>query len=126
MTRMDRFPVDLIGGVPVVAAPAEIDITNADRLRAALLQAAAYGTETVVVDMTQTRFCDCAGLHTLVAAHQRARDDSGELRLVMSAPAVLRIFAIAGIDQVIPRFTSLDQALGQNAQLVTLPAADAS
>ena len=36
-----RFPVAVTGGVPVVAAPEEIDITNADALRAALLEAAA-------------------------------------------------------------------------------------
>ena len=27
------FPVEMVSGVPVVAAPAEIDITNADGLR---------------------------------------------------------------------------------------------
>ena len=31
-----RFPVEVVRGVPVVAAPAEIDITNAEALRAAL------------------------------------------------------------------------------------------
>ena len=48
-------------GVPVVTAPAEIDITNAEQLRAALLNSAARGHATVVLDMTHTRFCDCAG-----------------------------------------------------------------
>ena len=32
-----RFPVEAVRGVPVVAAPEEIDITNAEALRAALL-----------------------------------------------------------------------------------------
>jgi hypothetical protein len=35
------FPVELVDGVPVVAAPGEIDITNAAGLRAALLRSAA-------------------------------------------------------------------------------------
>ena len=38
-----RFPVEMVSGVPVVAAPAEIDITNAAGLRAALGQAAGNG-----------------------------------------------------------------------------------
>ncbi len=38
-----RFPIDVIKGVPVVAAPEEIDITNAAGLRAALLEATADG-----------------------------------------------------------------------------------
>ena len=36
-----RFPVEVVRGVPVVAAPAEIDITNAEALRAALSTAPA-------------------------------------------------------------------------------------
>jgi anti-sigma B factor antagonist len=108
-----RFPVDVIGGVPVVAAPEEIDITNATALRAALLDAAASGHGTFVVDMSRTRFCDTSGLHALVAAHRRARAEDAEVLLVICAAAVLRIFAITGIDQVIPNFASLDEALAQ-------------
>ena len=37
------FPVEVIGGVPVVGAPEDIDITNADGLRTALLEAACSG-----------------------------------------------------------------------------------
>ena len=33
----DRFPVEVVEGVPVLAAPEEIDITNAEALRTALL-----------------------------------------------------------------------------------------
>jgi hypothetical protein len=52
----DRFPFEVVSGVPVVTAPEEIDITNAPGLRSALLQAAAHGHRTLVVDMTRTRF----------------------------------------------------------------------
>jgi anti-sigma B factor antagonist len=106
-----RFPVELVSGVPVVAAPEEIDITNAPDLRSALLQTAAGGPGTLVADLTRTRFCDSSGLHTLLAAHKRVQADGGELRLVTPAAAVLRVFAITGIDRMIPNFTSLDDAL---------------
>jgi len=33
----DRFPIGVVNGVPVAAAPEEIDITNAQELRAAPL-----------------------------------------------------------------------------------------
>jgi anti-anti-sigma regulatory factor len=51
-----RYPVEIVRGVPVVAAPAEIDARNADWLRAVLLEAACRGHGTFVVDMTGTRF----------------------------------------------------------------------
>jgi anti-anti-sigma factor len=65
------FPVEVIRSVPVVAAPEDIDITNAAELRTALRQAAARGHRTFVVDMSRRQFCDTAGLHALVGAHKR-------------------------------------------------------
>ncbi len=110
------FPCEAARGVPVVAAAEEIDITNAPGLGSALLEAAAHGHGTLVVDMTRTQFCDSSGLHTLLAAHKRAQaEGGGELLLVISAAPVLRVFAITGVDRIIPSFTSLDQALTQTS-----------
>ena len=112
-----RFPVEVVRGVPVVAAPEEIDITNAEVLRSALLtaSAAADGCGTLVVDMTRTRFCDSSGLHTLIAAHKRAGAEGREVLLVIPDTAVLRVFALTGMDRVIPNFTTLAEALAQTA-----------
>ena len=46
-----RFPVETIGGVPVVRTPEEIDITNADYFRAALLVAAERKAGITVIDL---------------------------------------------------------------------------
>jgi anti-anti-sigma factor len=105
------FPVEVVGGVPVVTAPEEIDITNAAGLRAALLEAATHGSGTLVADMAQTQFCDSAGLNVLVRAHERARADGGELLLIIGTATVLRVFAVTGIDHLIPNFPTLEQAL---------------
>ena len=101
----------MIGGVPVVAAPEEIDITNARFLQSAMQAAAARGNGTLVVDMTLTRFCDSSGLHALLAAHKRAQAEGGELLLVLAGAAVLRVFSLTGVDRMIPNFSSLDEAL---------------
>jgi anti-sigma B factor antagonist len=111
----DSFPVEVLGGVPVVASPEEIDITNAEALRSALLTATAGGPGTLVVDMTRTRFCDSSGLHTLIAAHKRAGAEGREVLLVIPSVAVLRVFALTGMDRVIPNFTSLAEALARTA-----------
>jgi len=104
------FRVEMAGDVPVVLTPGDIDITNAAAFRTALLEAAGR-SRTFVVDMSRTQFCDTAGIHALVAAHKRAADDGGDVRLVVTSASVLRIFAITGFDQVISRFSRLDQAL---------------
>lgn len=105
------YPIQILRGLPVVTAPEELDITNADRMSRALREAAADGHGSLVVDMTHTRFCDSAGLNVLVRAHKRAVAEGGELRLVIPGAAVLRLFAFTGVDRVIPHFTTVDDAL---------------
>jgi anti-sigma B factor antagonist len=117
------FPVAVVSGVPVVTAPEEIDVTNAAWLRSVLLEAAAPGHATLVVDMSQTLFCDSAGLNVLVRAHQRAETTGGQVRLVISTTDVRRIFTVTGIDRVIPSFPSLQQALAPSTVPVIHPLA---
>ena len=107
-----RYPIEMVRGVPVVAAPGEIDARNTDGLRTTLLETAARGHATFVVDMTRTRLCAPVGIGALVRAHQRALAEGGELRLLMPASAAVRsVFALTGIDYLIPTFTDLDQAV---------------
>jgi anti-sigma B factor antagonist len=107
------FPVEVTGGVPVVAAPEELDVTNAPQLGAALASAVADGHATLVVDMSRTRFCDCSGLHLLLAVRDRTRADGGDLVLAISGKAVLRLFEITGADHMIRHCASLEDALAQ-------------
>jgi anti-anti-sigma factor len=115
-------PVTIINGVPVITAPAEIDLATAGQLRLALMQAATDRQTTIVVDMTCTRFCDSTGLHVLVRAHQWALTDGGELRLALPADAAaFRVFTITGLDRAIPRFDSLAEAMRPRPAAVILP-----
>ena len=117
-----RYPVVVIGGVPVVDAPQEIDAANAESFQKVLLHAALRGHETVVVNMTGTRFCDSVGVYVLLRALQRAVAHGGELLMITPASAaVLRVFALTGIDRVIPSFADLHEALGHAHAVVPRP-----
>jgi anti-sigma B factor antagonist len=110
MPGQSPFAVRSLGGLPVVTAPAEIDIANAGELGAALLSAAT-GHPTIVADLGDTEFCDSSGLSALVMAMKRAHADGGELRVVARAPSVLRVFAVTGVDKVFRIFSSLPEAV---------------
>lgn len=102
----------MIDGGPVVAEPAEIDITTAGHFRVFLLDSGARGYTAVVADMTGTVFCDLNGFHTLLRAHKRAMSEGGELRLVIfGAGAVPRVLNLSSLDPVVPCFSSLADAL---------------
>jgi anti-sigma B factor antagonist len=114
------YRIEMIGGVPVVRAPPDIDVTTVDRLRMVLLEAAADGHGTIVVDLTGTQFCDSSGLGALVRAHKRALEEGGQLRLVIpSDGTVSRIFTLTRLYRFIPRFGSLQEALLQRPAAAT-------
>src|SRR5689334_7596788 len=105
------FPVEMVSGVPVVVTPEEVDITNAARLRVAMLETAAAGHGTLVDNMSPPAFCDTAGIHALVSAHKPAQAERANLPLFNTTPMVQRIFTTTGLDAVIPHFGSREAAL---------------
>jgi anti-sigma B factor antagonist len=113
VTVVSEHPDQLsqVNGVPVVRAAVEVDATNAQDLRAAIVAAISTGTERLIVDMGGTQFCDSTGLNVLVRAHKRLADGGGELLLVASEPTLLRIFKVTGMDTMFHLFASLDEAL---------------
>jgi anti-sigma B factor antagonist len=117
-------PIKLVQGVPVIAASAEIDVCNGGILRAAILHTAAFGYATMVVDMSRTEFCDSAGLGVLVRAHKRALAEGGDLRLVVTTPAVLRILTLTGLDQALRLFTTVADAVAELPAVTIQPARD--
>lgn len=117
-----KYPILTIGGVPVVAAPQEIDAVCADGLRTVLLHAVSTEPATVVVNMIGTRFCDSSGIAVLAWAHGLIVAKGGELLLVTPADAaVLRVLAFAGLDRLIPSFTDLNQALQAARAVISRP-----
>jgi anti-sigma B factor antagonist len=105
------FPVSWTEGVAVVTGPPEIDITNAGLLRAALLSAAENAPAVLVVDLTETEFCDSTGLNALVRAQMEAEQAGTELRLVVRAAAVHRMLAITGVAAMFRTFDRLADAV---------------
>ena len=89
MAGQSPFAVRSLGGLPVVTAPAEIDIGNASQLGAALM-AAANGHPTIVADM---------------APYRRWIDPLLALLLKRDGAAV------TGVDKVFRIFDSLPEAV---------------
>lgn len=102
--------VSSLPGVAVVTPPADINGLNAGGLLDAL-RSAASDRVTVVVDMSATEFCDSTGVAALVAAYKRARAESGDLRVVMGADAVRRIFKLTSVDRLLKIYDSLPAAV---------------
>jgi anti-sigma B factor antagonist len=107
----ERFPVAWSDRTAVVTAAGDIDITNADALRDALLSAVNAGALGLVADMTGTTFLDSVGVSALVRASRRAVASDAIFRLAVTAPPVLRLLNLVGIDRLIEVHPSVTAAL---------------
>lgn len=98
------------GGLAVVRSPAEIDLNTAPQLENELNVALLRGVTTLVVDMSETTFCDSAGTGVLVRVHLLASDMHTTVRLVAGKSIVRRVFEINGITEILPIYDSVAAA----------------
>ena len=109
----EDYELRWVGQAAVVALPTEIDVTNAEETGQALESAASLDAPVLIIDMTQTTFCDSAGVAAILAAHNQTTAAGTQLRLV--APGVMRILTLTGIDQLVPLYPTLEAALAGTA-----------
>jgi len=107
----ERYPVLWVGQAAVISVPVEIDVTNADEILKCLLSAISNGARTLIVDMTATTFCDCAGVHAIVTCWKQAAAESISLRLAVGAPAVILVLGFTGASRLIDTRPTVAAAL---------------
>jgi anti-sigma B factor antagonist len=91
-------------GVVVATLNGEIDASNADLVRAPLIELA---PRRVIVDLTAVRYLDSAGIAMLDAVRRRT-----EVRLVIARNSTIaRALEITGLTQLMNTYPSVDAAL---------------
>lgn len=84
------------GGSAVVRVSGECDLSVAETLHHALLEAA-EGAERVYLDLRKLRFLDSAGVFVLCAAQRRLAEDGSRLVLVSPSEPVSRVLELLRI-----------------------------
>jgi anti-anti-sigma factor len=67
-----QLPVTTVRGDSVAVLPPEVDAHNAPTICDALLNLLDQGVPSLIIDLTTTKFCDCAGLRALTRVRRRA------------------------------------------------------
>lgn len=113
MTSNPRISTRVEYGVAVVAPEGDLDATTSPRLASVLdgILGADEPCQGVVIDFSGVGFCDSRCIGVLIASYRQARDLG--IGLIIAAPQrpVQRLFAIAGIDQVMTIEDDLQRAL---------------
>jgi anti-sigma B factor antagonist len=96
----------------VVEADGEIDLAAAPSLRERLIALINDGRQQLVVDLDGVSFLDSTGLGVLVGALKRVRTTGGELRLVVTAPRIRKVFEVTRLDLAFDICDSVTVAVG--------------
>ncbi|MBB6471750.1 STAS domain-containing protein [Sphaerisporangium rubeum] len=96
----------------VVGIAGELDMNAVPRLRAEL-DTALDGERPprLVLDLTETTFCDSLGLGLLVGTLTRVRDAGGDLALVVANGMISRLLTITNLDHHFATFPTVGEAV---------------
>jgi anti-sigma B factor antagonist len=98
-------------GWSIITVVGELDISTASALRQAIAGVVDSGSRHVIVDLNGLRFMDSSGLNVFVGARRLLGPD-GLLRIATVRLHIRKVFAISGIDRLIPLFDSVTEACG--------------
>lgn len=101
--------IDRRNGATVVRLGGELDLYNADAVRAGLADAIAGGPGRVVVDMSQVEFIDSTALGVLIEARSKLGKDG----LALASPQIetRRALEVSGLARHLPVHDTVDDAL---------------
>jgi anti-sigma B factor antagonist len=106
--------VSRVGAAVVAALPTEMDLLNADEILKRLASLLGEQPGVLVLDMTQTTFCDSAGAATLIYAHKKAASAQISLRLAASKN-VARSLSLLAVDRLTRIYSTVDAAIEDSA-----------
>jgi anti-sigma B factor antagonist len=97
-----------VGGVTVYTLRGEFDLAVSPEL-ATLLPAEVDG-DRIVLDMTETRYCDSSCLQVLLRLGARLRETGGRFAVATAVPAIVRPIELLGLGDVMPLHASVAAA----------------
>jgi anti-anti-sigma factor len=104
--------VDERGPVVVAHIKGEIDLSNVDEIRSALVGVVTHDVECLVLDLTPTTYLDSTGVRLLFELAERLQGRRQQLRLVVADEALVRrVVILTQLDQRVPLDASVEAAI---------------
>ena len=100
--------VEVVPGARIVRVRGELDLASTPTFQAAVGDAKAAR---LVLDLGECTFLDSSAIRALLGAARAYAKAGGSAALVAVEPATLRVLEIAGVDQALPVFSSVAEAV---------------
>jgi anti-sigma B factor antagonist len=88
----------------------KLDSLLAPSLKAELVVLHGDGVKNIVIDLSQTRYCDSSGLSAILVANRLCKGSNGNLVLVGMNEPVKKIITISKLDSILNIKNSLAEA----------------
>ena len=98
-------------GVTIFTLEGRVDSEGAVDLDLALQTALSEDKYKLILEMSQVRYINSAGLRTLADILTQTQDSDGDLKLVDLNPKVQRVFQIIGFDKFFELHDTIDNAV---------------
>jgi stage II sporulation protein AA (anti-sigma F factor antagonist) len=112
VTEQAGLDVEQREHVQVAHLSGEVDIANARKLEARIARAVPNAATGLVLDLSDTRYFDSAGIRMLFDLHERLSGRSQELRAVVPEDSLIRgALLVTQVEQVVPLHRTVEEAL---------------
>ncbi|MDA0303660.1 MAG: STAS domain-containing protein [Bacteroidetes bacterium] len=97
-----KFSTELRDQIAIVTSHVEkLDALHAPELKGELLRIAKEGGNHIILDMTESRYCDSSGLSAVLIGNRLCRDSEGTFVLCGLQPSVEKLVQISQLDRVL-------------------------
>ena len=111
LTRGDQMRTDRGDGIQILHLAGELDLATANDTAARGHAAITGHTWLLLLDLTRLSFCDARGLSALVRIANHADKTGCRYGLIAPQPQVAKVLRICRLDQRMPVFATIDDAL---------------
>ncbi|ORT55644.1 STAS domain-containing protein [Streptomyces sp. CB03238] len=98
-------------GIGVVRVSGELDYDGVAALEDAVRSVRALGSHCLLLDLSGLTFMDSSGVNALLKARRDTHVTGGWMRIADPQPPVLKVIELVGLDQAIPLYNSVSDAL---------------
>lgn len=97
-----KFSLDIRDNIATITSHVEkLDALHAPDLKAELVRIAKEGNNHIILNLTESRYCDSSGLSAVLIGNRLCRDSEGTFVLCGLQPSVEKLIQISQLDRVL-------------------------
>ena len=89
----------------------KLDASNASLLKDELSNLNKKGVNTLIINLSSTKYCDSSGLSAILVANRICKDTNGKFVLSGLQPNVLKLISISQLDKVLSITSTVSEAV---------------